>query len=74
VLPEGGEVCSADLATVTPDTKVDDVVRLVRDRAVRRVPVVEGDRPVGVISLGDLAIERDERSALADVSAATANR
>jgi hypothetical protein len=29
---------------------------------------------VGVVSLGDLAVDRDERSALADISAAPPNR
>jgi CBS domain-containing protein len=40
---------------------------------VRRVPVVQDGRPVGVVSIGDLAIERDETSALADISAASPN-
>jgi hypothetical protein len=36
--------------------------------------VVDGGRPVGVVSLGDLAVERDSKSALADISAAEPNR
>lgn len=69
------DVCSGeDLATVTPGTPADDAARLMRQRAVRRLPVLEGDRMVGVVSLGDLAIEQDERSALADISAAETNR
>jgi CBS domain-containing protein len=65
-----GEVCSKDVTTVSSDTSVEEAVRLMRDRAVRRLPVVDGDRPVGVVSLGDLAMERDPNSALADISEA----
>lgn len=68
------DVCSGDLVTVGPDEEVQRVAATMRDRAVRRVPVVESGRPVGIVSIGDLAIERDSRSALADVSAARPNR
>ena len=44
-----------------------------RERAVRRLPVVKRGRAVGIVTLGDLAIEEDEKSALADVSAAPPN-
>jgi CBS domain-containing protein len=44
-----------------------------REHEVRRLPVVRDDRPVGIVSLGDLARERDPDSALADISAAPAN-
>ncbi len=68
-----GDVCSPDPACLSPDDDVSSAVRLVRERAVRRIPIVDGDRPVGVLSIGDLAIERDSRSALADISAAAPN-
>ena len=68
------EACSAtDLQTVGPDTSLDQAVQLMRSNAVRRLPVVENDQAVGIISLGDLAIEQDEDSALADISAAAPN-
>ncbi|MGN5382464.1 oxidoreductase [Streptomyces sp. MUSC 14] len=78
VMAEGGDVgdrtvvsaCSDDLVTVAPEDDVDRVIGLMREWAVRRVPVVEGERPVGIVSLGDPAIERDPSSALGDVSAA----
>jgi signal-transduction protein with cAMP-binding, CBS, and nucleotidyltransferase domain len=35
------------------------------DSAVRRLPVVEDGRPVGIVSIGDLASDRDESPALA---------
>jgi CBS domain-containing protein len=69
-----GEIVSEDVATVTHDEPVDKVVSLMREKAIRRVPVVDGGRPVGVVSLGDLAVERDSKSALADISAAEPNR
>ena len=65
-----GEICTTDLAAVAPDAEVDEAIRLMRERAIRRIPVVEGDRPLGIVSLGDLAIARDRESALADISAA----
>jgi CBS domain-containing protein len=68
-----GDIGSTDLVTLSPDDDVDQAVRLVRERAVRRIPVAENGRPVGVVSIGDLALDRDERSALADVSAAPPN-
>ncbi len=45
-----------------------------REHAVRRLPVVEDGLPVGIVSLGDLAVERDTASALADISAADPNQ
>jgi CBS domain-containing protein len=66
-------VFSGDPVSVTPETPVDDAVRLMRQHAIRRLPVTEKGAVCGVVSLGDLAMERDERSALADISAAPAN-
>ncbi|MGW7441978.1 CBS domain-containing protein [Kitasatospora sp. NPDC054795] len=67
------EVCSDDLVRVGPDDDVARAVDLMRDHALRRLPVTEDERPVGIVSLGDLALERDRRSALADISAAEPN-
>jgi CBS domain-containing protein len=63
-----GQVVSGDLTSVAPDDTVDRAIELMREKAIRRLPVLEGGRPVGVLSLGDLAVERDPRSALADIS------
>jgi CBS domain-containing protein len=62
------EVASRDLRTLTPDQNVEDAIALMRDWDVRRVVVVQDGRPVGIVSLGDLAIERDPDSVLADIS------
>jgi CBS domain-containing protein len=68
-----GDVCSRHLATVGLDDATDDAVRLMRQRAVRRVPVTDGGAPVGIVSIGDLALSRDQESALADISLAPPN-
>jgi CBS domain-containing protein len=68
-----GEVCSPELVTTTPNDDVDTAVQRMRERGVRRIPVVDEGRPVGVLSIGDMAIERDEQSALADISAQRPN-
>jgi CBS domain-containing protein len=66
--------CSSDLITVSPEEELAHAVRLMREHSVRRVPVVENGAPVGIVSLGDLAIERDPESALGDISAARSNK
>ncbi|MFN2614441.1 MAG: CBS domain-containing protein [Actinomycetota bacterium] len=68
-----GEICSSDIVTVTPQDDDKKAVRLMRERAVRRLPVVDGKKAVGVVSIGDLALEKDPSSALADISASPPN-
>ncbi|GGQ82928.1 MULTISPECIES: CBS domain-containing protein [Streptomyces] len=65
--------CSDDLVTVRPDDELDRAIRLMREHAVRRVPVVDEGHPVGIVALGDLAMERDPGSALGDISVARPN-
>lgn len=69
-----GEICSGTLVCVSPTDTVERAVDLMRERSLRRLPVVDGDRPVGIVALGDLAVERDPQSVLAGVSAAGPNR
>ncbi|MFG3203709.1 CBS domain-containing protein [Streptomyces sp. NPDC048192] len=83
ILAEGGDIsgvrvqdaCSTDLVTLKPDDPVDRAAQLMREKAVRRLPVVDPDRDcvVGIVSLGDLAVERDTDSALSEISAARPN-
>jgi CBS domain-containing protein len=68
------EICSQDLTTVSPTDSIDHAVQLMRRKAIRRLPVVENGRAVGILSIGDLAQERDPTSALSDISAAPSNR
>lgn len=70
-----GVVCSRPpVVTVGPDDTTDHAVELMRAHAVRRLPVVErGGCPVGMVSLGDLAVTEDPHTALADISRADPN-
>jgi CBS domain-containing protein len=68
------EICSPEIEALAPDDDVDRAVQLMRERHVRRIPIVDNGRPVGIVSIGDLALARDERSALADISGAPGNR
>lgn len=65
-----GDICTNEVTTVSADTPTDEVVRLMADKAVRRMPVVEDGKPVGIVSLGDLAATLDEQSALGQISSA----
>jgi CBS domain-containing protein len=68
-----GDVATRDVTALTPDQTVDDAIKIVREKNVRRIPVVQDGRPAGIVSIGDLAIERDTGSALADISSEPAN-
>ena len=68
------DVMTDDVEAVMPDEELRDVVRLMGDRQVRRVPVVErGDRLVGIISMADVATradyDEDLQDALEEISA-----
>jgi CBS domain-containing protein len=48
------EICSSEVAVLGPDDGVEQAERLVRERAIRRIPVLQDGIPVGVVSTGDL--------------------
>ncbi|WP_113703028.1 CBS domain-containing protein [Nonomuraea lactucae] len=64
------EACTGSVEAVGPDTSIEQAVQLMRSHAVRRLPVIEDGRAIGIVSLGDIAMERDPDSALGDISAA----
>ena len=45
-----------------------------RESGIRRFPVIEEGRPVGILALGDLAVARDPESVLGEISAAPHTR
>ena len=48
-----GDICG-ELVAIGPDDDVAEAARLVRERAVRRIPVLQDGVPVGVVHYGDL--------------------
>jgi CBS domain-containing protein len=68
------EICSKEPTTLSPDDDLDRAIEIMRQKAIRRIPVVDGgQRAIGILSLGDLALERDPRSVLGQISAARPN-
>jgi len=55
------EIMSADPITVRPDDSVDEAEQAMRERQVRRLPVVEDGRLVGIIVTAQLARNESER-------------
>jgi len=55
-----GEIASADLVTVQPDTELSEALQLMAQNQVRRLPVVEGDQLVGIVAQADVARAADE--------------
>lgn len=67
------DVCSDQVVTTALTDTLDTAVARMREHAVRRIPVLDKDKLVGVLSLGDAAVEQDPNSALGQISAAPDN-
>ena len=68
-----GPLCSGELIGVAADAETDQAEQLMREHAVRRLPVINDGQVVGIVSIGDLAISADADSPLAAVSRAKPN-
>jgi CBS domain-containing protein len=55
------EIATTDPVTVEPDQDVDEALHLMARHQVRRLPVVEEGRLIGVVAQADVAREADER-------------
>lgn len=66
-------ICSSDMVTIPPDDTLEHATALMREHALRRLPVTDDGQLLGMVTLGDLAREKDPRSALADISSTAAN-
>ena len=56
------EIATTNIVAVTPDMSTREANELMREHQVRRLPVVDGDRLVGMVSLGDLAVKESKES------------
>lgn len=52
-----GEICTGAMVSASPDMSTREAAQLMSDHQVRRLPVVENDRLVGIVSIGDLAVK-----------------
>lgn len=68
-----GDLCTVGVLTLEADSPIDEAAQVMREEAVRRMPVVDRGHLVGIVTLGDLAIEREPHSVLSDISAAPPN-
>jgi CBS domain-containing protein len=55
-----GDITSRELVTADPDQPIDEALRLMARRRVGRLPVVEGERLVGILAQADVALESEE--------------
>ncbi len=59
------QIMSAPVHTVSPESSMDECMRLMTDKRIRHLPVVEDGRVVGMVSIGDLVkavIEDQQRT------------
>ena len=52
-----GDIVTGSVVCVTPDMSTREASELMSEHQIRRLPVVEGDRLVGIVSIGDLAVK-----------------
>ena len=51
------DIVSGDVITASPDMSTKEAAELMSEHQVRRLPVVENERLVGIVSIGDLAVK-----------------
>jgi CBS domain-containing protein len=54
------EILTEELHTIEPEADVEEAARLMAERQIRRLPVVDGGELIGVISLGDIAVKNQD--------------
>lgn len=60
------DIMTLDIVTAEPSMSCEDACRLMSENQLRRLPVVENDRLIGIVSLADLAIDLEEEEMVAE--------
>lgn len=60
------EIVTSHVVSATPDMSTREASELMSEHQIRRLPVVEGERLVGIVSLGDLAVKEAKDSRVGD--------
>ncbi|MFC0029706.1 CBS domain-containing protein [Micromonospora chaiyaphumensis] len=69
-----GAIVTREVVMIEQHCTANEAAALMRERNIRRVLVCDNDRKlVGIVSLGDLAMQLDPNSALSDISEAAPN-
>ena len=73
VVAEGGSfsspvrsIASKDVVCATPDMSTREASDLMSEHQIRRLPVVENNRLVGIVSIGDLAVKEGKDTRIGD--------
>jgi CBS domain-containing protein len=66
------DIMSSKLVTISADATSQEAAKLMAEHQIRRLPVVEGDKLIGIVSLGDFAIRKltddQAKEALTEIS------
>ena len=66
-------ICTEHVLSLEPESPVGAAIAMMKEKAIRRVPVVKDGHAIGIVSLGDLAADREPKSALGKISEAPPN-
>lgn len=69
---EVSKIMTAGVITATPDMEMNEVTRMMEQQQVRRIPVVQDNKLVGIVALGDMAVDKrfdtEASQALSEIS------
>ena len=61
-----GDIVTGSIVAATPDMSTREAAELMSEHQIRRLPVVENDRLIGIVSIGDLAVKEGKDGRIGD--------